>query len=104
MRCKLYHRQNLIVSPLYGHGEVANENPLILPSTLSIVGALVLLKRRAGKKMRAPLLDFPKSIYYYGNGIHIYFKLNIIFFYHLFLLGVIQKPLSSIYELNYYNH
>ena len=29
------------------HGEVANENPLILPRTLSIVGALVLLKRRA---------------------------------------------------------
>ena len=33
-----------------GHGEVANENPLMLPCTLSIVGALVLLKRRAGKK------------------------------------------------------
>ena len=50
-------------SPLHGHGEVANENPLILPRTLSIVGALVLLKRRAGKKMRAPLLGLPKSIY-----------------------------------------
>ena len=33
-----------------GHGEVWNENPLMLPCTLSIVGALVLLKRRAGKK------------------------------------------------------
>ena len=40
----------LIISPLHGHGEVANENPLIFPHTLSIVGALVLLKRRAGKK------------------------------------------------------
>ena len=39
-----------------------NENPLILPRTLSIVGALVLLKRHAGKKMRAPLLGLPKSI------------------------------------------
>ena len=27
-----------------------NENPLILPRTLSIVGALVLLKKYAGKK------------------------------------------------------
>ena len=40
-----------------------NENPLILPCTLSIVGASVLLKRHAGKKMRAPLLGLPKSIY-----------------------------------------
>ena len=40
----------LIISPQNGHREVANENPLILPRTLSIVGALVLLKRRAGKK------------------------------------------------------
>ena len=47
---QLYHRHYLIISPLHGHGEVANENPLILPHTLSIVGALVLLKRRAGKK------------------------------------------------------
>ena len=38
-----------------GHGEVANENPLMLPCTLSIVGALVLLKRRVGKKMWAQL-------------------------------------------------
>ena len=37
---------------------------MILPRTLSIVGALVLLKRRAGKKMRAPLLGLPKSINY----------------------------------------
>ena len=64
MRSQLYHRHYLIISPLHGHGEVANENPLILSRTLSIVGALVLLKRRAGKKMRAPLLGFPKSIYY----------------------------------------
>ena len=58
-----YHGHCLIISPLPGHGEVANENPLILPRTLSIVGALVLLKRRAGKKKRAPLLGLPKSIY-----------------------------------------
>ena len=63
MRGQLYHWHSLIISPLQGHGEVANENPLILPRTLSIVGALVLLKRRAGKKMRAPLLGLPKSIY-----------------------------------------
>ena len=50
MRSQLYHGHYLIFSPLHGHGEVANENPLILPRTLSIVGALVLLKRRAGKK------------------------------------------------------
>ena len=50
MRGQLYHGRYLIISPLHGHGEVANENPLILPRTLSIVGALVLLKRRAGKK------------------------------------------------------
>ena len=104
MRGQLYHGHYLIISPLHGHGEVANENPLILPRTLSIVGALVLLKRRAGKKMRAPLLDFPKSIYYYGNGYTHLFQVDYYFFYHLFLLGVIQKPLSSIYELNYYNH
>ena len=64
MRGQLYHGHYLIISPLHGHGEVANENPLILPRTLSIVGALVLLKRRAGKKIRAPLLGLPKSIYY----------------------------------------
>ena len=63
MRGQLYHGHYLIISPLHGHGEVANENPLILPRTLSIVGALVLLKRRAGKKMRAPLLGLPKSLY-----------------------------------------
>ena len=50
MRGQLYHGHYLIISPLHRHGEVANENPLILPRTLSIVGALVLLKRRAGKK------------------------------------------------------
>ena len=50
MRSQLYHGHYLIISPLRGHGEVANENTLILPRTLSIVGALVLLKRRAGKK------------------------------------------------------
>ena len=50
MRGQLYHGHYLVISPLHGHGEVANESPLILPRTLSIVGALVLLKRRAGKK------------------------------------------------------
>ena len=38
MRGQLYHRHYLIISPLHGHREVANENPLILPRTLSIVG------------------------------------------------------------------
>ena len=47
---QLYHRHYLIISPLHVRGEVANENPLILPCTLSIAGALVLLKRYAGKK------------------------------------------------------
>ena len=47
---QLYHGHCLMINPLHGHGEVVNENPLILPCTLSIVGALVLLKRRAGKK------------------------------------------------------
>ena len=37
MRGQLYHGHHLIISPLHGHGEVANENPLILPHTLSIV-------------------------------------------------------------------
>ena len=60
---QLYHGHYLIISPLHRHGEVTNENPLILPRTLSIVGALVLLKRCAGKKMQAPLLGLPKSIY-----------------------------------------
>ena len=47
---QLYHGHYLIINPLHGHREVANENPLILPRTLFIVGALVLLERRAGKK------------------------------------------------------
>ena len=47
---RLYHWHHLIISPLHGHGEVANENPLILPCTLSLIGALVLLERRGGKK------------------------------------------------------
>ena len=55
---QLYHWHYLIISPLHGHGEVANENPLILPHTLSI--------RRdvQEKKMQALLLGLPKSIYY----------------------------------------
>ena len=65
MRGQLYHGHYLIISPLHGHGGVANENPLILLRTLSIVGALVLLKRRAGKKMQALLLGLPKSVYYF---------------------------------------
>ena len=65
MHGQLYHGHYLIISPLHGHGEVANENPLILPRTLSIVGALVLLKRCVGKKMRALLLGLTKSMYYH---------------------------------------
>ena len=70
MRGQLYNLgHHLITSPLHGHGEVANENQLILPHTLSIVGVLVLLKRLARKKMRAPLLGLPKSIYYKTSSI-----------------------------------
>ena len=50
MRGQLYHEHCLIISPLHRHREVANKNPLILPRTLSLVGALVLLKRVRGKK------------------------------------------------------
>ena len=52
MRSQLYqlYGHYLIISPLHRHREVANENPLILPRTLSIVGALVLFKRHVGKK------------------------------------------------------
>ena len=67
MRSQLYqlYGHYLIISPLHRHREVANENPLILPWTLSIVGALVLFKRHVGKKKKwAPLLGLPKSIYY----------------------------------------
>ena len=39
MRSQLYHGHYLRISPLHGHREVVNENPLILPCTLSIVGA-----------------------------------------------------------------
>ena len=58
MRGQLYHGHYIIISPLHGHGEVANENPLILPRTLSIVGALVLLKRRAGEKNASSAFRF----------------------------------------------
>ena len=64
MHGQLYHGHYLIISPLHRHREVANENPLILPRALSIVGALVLLKRCAGKKMQALILGLPYSIYY----------------------------------------
>ena len=56
MRRQLYHGHYLIISPLHRHGEVANENPLILPCTLSLVRALILLRDVQEKKMRAPLL------------------------------------------------
>ena len=59
---QLYHRHYFIINPLHGHREVANENPLILPRTLFIVGALVYVGETCGKKMRAPLLCLPKSI------------------------------------------
>ena len=49
---QLYHGHYLIISPLHRHREVANENPLILPCTLTILRALVLLKRHAGKKKK----------------------------------------------------
>ena len=61
---QLCHRHYLIINLLHGHGEVANENPLILPRTLSMKGALVFfVEETCRKKMRAPLLGLPKSIY-----------------------------------------
>ena len=72
MRGQLYHGHYLIISPLHRHGEVANENPLILPRTLSLVRALVLLRDVREKKMRAPLLGLPKSIYYSTRWIQSY--------------------------------
>ena len=63
---QLYHGHYLIISPLHRHREVANGNPLILICTLSIVGALVLLKRRVGKKnASSAYIGLPKSIYYF---------------------------------------
>ena len=44
MRGQLYHGHYLIISPLHGHGEVANENSLILLRTLSIVSLSVATK------------------------------------------------------------
>ena len=60
MHSQLYqlYGHYLIISPLHGHREVANENPLILPRTLSIVGALVLFKRHVGKKKKKSELRF----------------------------------------------
>ena len=72
MRRQLYHGHYLIISPLHRHGEVANENPLILPCTLSLVRALVLLRDVQEKKMRTPLLGLPKSIYYSTRWIQSY--------------------------------
>ena len=72
MRRQLYHGHYLIISPLHRHGEVANENPLILPCTLSLARALVLLRDVQEKKMRAPLLSLPKSIYYSTRWIQSY--------------------------------
>ena len=60
---QLYHGHCLMINPLHGHGEVVNENPLILPCTLSLVRALVLLRDVREKKKRAPLLGLVKSIY-----------------------------------------
>ena len=68
MRRQLYHGHYLIISPLHRQGEVANENPLILPCTLS----LVLLRDVQEKKMRTPLLGLPKSIYYSTRWIQSY--------------------------------
>ena len=72
MRGQLYHGHYLIISPLHRHGEVANENPLILPCTLSLVRALVLLRDVQEKKMRIPLLGLPKSNYYSTRWIQSY--------------------------------
>ena len=66
-----------MINPLHRHREVANENPLILPCTLTILRALVLLKRRAGKKKRqAPLLGLPKFKYYPFKDLQVAFHLE----------------------------
>ena len=79
MRGQLYHGHYLMISPLHRHREVANENPLILPCTLTILRALVLLKRHAGKKKKkrqAPLLGLPKFIYYHFKDLQVAFHLE----------------------------
>ena len=77
MRDQLYHGHYLMINPLHRHTEVANENPLILLCTLTILRALVLLKRRAGKKKRqAPLLGLPKFKYYPFKDLQVAFHLE----------------------------
>ena len=49
MHGQLYHGHYLIISPLHRHGEVANES--------------FVEETCRKKKMRAPLLGLPKSIY-----------------------------------------
>ena len=78
MRDQLYHGHYLMINPLHRHTEVANENPLILLCTLTILRALVLLKRHAGKKKKrqAPLLGLPKFIYYHFKDLQVAFHLE----------------------------
>ena len=52
MHGQLYRGRYLIISPLHGHGEVANENPLILPRTLSFIHSrgFSFVEEMCGKK------------------------------------------------------
>ena len=70
MRGQLYHGHYLIISPLHRHGEVENENPLILPCTLSLVRALVLLRDVREKKKASSA--FRLAIYYSTRWIQSY--------------------------------
>ena len=65
MRGQLYHGHYFIISPLHGHGEVANENPLITTHFIHSRG-FSFVEEKCGKKMRVTLLGLPKSIYYFS--------------------------------------
>ena len=59
MHGQLYHGHYLIISPLHRHREVANENHKYYHSR----GFSFVEETCRKKKMRAPLLSLPKSIY-----------------------------------------
>ena len=66
MHGQLYHWHSLIISPLHGHGEVANElyyHVIINITTHFIHNRGFSFFDVREKKMQAPLLGLPKSIY-----------------------------------------
>ena len=77
MRGQLYHGHYLMINPLHRHREVANENPLILPCTLTILGFSFVEETCGEKKKRqAPLLGLPKFIYYHFKDLQVAFHLE----------------------------